>query len=98
MRAGSLHEVSKQFLKLLVALGGYCTAVQAQDLIARGTQARTRLRTLERLGFLRRITKYPVVYQVTESTTRLLGRDSSSRRRHTLATVHERLLGVHFLP
>jgi hypothetical protein len=51
---------------------------------------------LERLGFLRRITKYPVVYQVTKSTTRLLQRDSSSRRRHTLSTVQARLLGVHF--
>jgi len=51
---------------------------------------------LERLGFLRRITKYPVVYQVTKSTTRLLTQDSSSRRRHTLLTVQARLLGVHF--
>jgi hypothetical protein len=51
---------------------------------------------LERLGFLRRITKYPVVYQVTKSTTRLLQRDSSSRRRHTLAIIQARLLGVHF--
>jgi hypothetical protein len=92
-----LDEVSEQFLRLLVALGGYCTALQGQGLIARSAkQARARLRGLERLGFLRRITKYPVVYQVTKSTTRLLKQDSSSRRRHTLATVQARLLAVHF--
>ena len=51
---------------------------------------------LERLRFLRRVTKYPVVYQVTKATTRLLGQDSSIRRRHTLETVQGRLLGVHF--
>ena len=49
---------------------------------------------LERLRFLRRITKYPI--QVTKSTTRLLQRDSSIRRRHTLGTVQARLLAVHF--
>jgi hypothetical protein len=54
------------------------------------------LRTLQRLGFLRRVTKYPVVYQVTKSAMRLHGPDSSSRRRHALATVQARLLGVHF--
>jgi len=86
-RSSCLDEVSQQFLRLLVALGGYCTAVQAQELITTGPQVRARLKMLERLGFLRRITKYPVVYQVTKSTTRLLQRDSSNRRRHTLSTV-----------
>jgi hypothetical protein len=95
-RSSCLDEVSQQFLRLLVALGGYCTAVQAQELITTGPQVRARLKMLERLGFLRRITKYPVVYQVTKSTTRLLQRDSSSRRRHTLSTVQARLLAVHF--
>lgn len=96
-RSMCLDEVANQFLRLLVALGGYCTALQAQELIGRsGQQVRARLRMLEQLGFLRRITKYPVVYQVTKSTTRLLGRDSSSRRRHTLATIQARLLAVHF--
>jgi hypothetical protein len=42
------------------------------------------------------VTKYPVVYQVTKSATRLLGPDSSSRRRHARATVQARLLAVHF--
>jgi hypothetical protein len=51
---------------------------------------------LERLRFLRRVVKYPVVYQVTKATTRLFGRDSSIRRLHALATVQARLLGVHF--
>ena len=93
-----VDEASQEFLTLLVALGGYCTALQAKELrIARsGTRVRARLRMLERLGFLRRVTKYPVVYQVTKSTTRLLARDSSHRRRHTLATVQARLLAMHF--
>jgi hypothetical protein len=96
-RLNYLDEVSERFLGLLAALGGYCTALQGQELIGRSEgQARARLKALERLGFLRRITKYPVVYQVTKSTTRLLGHDSSSRRRHTLAVVQARLLGVHF--
>lgn len=80
----------------LVYLGGYCTAQQAQKLVIGDSQARARLKTLEQLGFLRRVTKYPVVYQVTKSTTRLLGPDSSCRRRHPLPTVQARLLAVHF--
>jgi hypothetical protein len=94
----SIDEVSYEFLNLLVALGGYCTAQQTKSLLrpGPGTQARARMRTLERLGFLRRVTKYPVVYQATKATTRLFGRDSSIRRRHTLETVQARLLGVHF--
>lgn len=50
---------------------------------------------LERLGFLRRVTKYPVVYQVTKSATRLHGPDSSTRRQHMPPTVQSRLLGMH---
>jgi len=38
---------------------------------------------LERLGFLRRVSKCSVVYQVKEATTRMLVWDSSIRRRHT---------------
>lgn len=95
-RSDCLDEVSQQFLRLLVNLGGYCTAHQAQELIAKGTQVRGRLRLLARLGFVRRITKYPILYQITKSTTRLHGHDSSSRRRHTHTTVQSRLLGVHF--
>jgi len=70
----SIDEVSHAFLKLLVALGGYCTAQQTKSLLRPGpdTKARARMRTLERLGFLRRVTKYPVVYRTTKATTRLV--------------------------
>jgi len=97
-REALLDEVSQDFLTRLVHLGGYCTALQAEGIGVResGKRVRARLRILQRLGFLRRVTKYPIVYQVTKSATRLHGPDSSSRRRHTLATVEARLLGVHF--
>jgi hypothetical protein len=97
-RAALLDEISEDFLRRLVGLGGYCTALQAEALEIAKTakQVRGRLRMLERLGFLRRVTKYPVVYQVTKSATRLHGPDSSTRRRHLPATVQARLLGVHF--
>jgi len=93
-----IHEGLHRFLRTLTSLGGYCTAQQAKSLQLAGWDrgVRGRLKMLERLGFLRRISKYPVVYQITKATTRLLGRDSSSRRRHTLETVQARLLGVHF--
>ncbi len=93
-----IHEGLHRFLWRLTSLGGYCTALQAKSLQLAGWDrgVRGRLRMLERLGFLRRVSKYPVVYQVTKATTRLLGRDSSTRRRHTLETVQARLLGVHF--
>ena len=96
-RVALLDESSTDFLARLVALGGYCTVAQAGSLnLAKSTRVRRRLRSLERLGFLRKVAAYPVVYQVTTSTARLLGRDSGSRRRHTLATVQARLLGVDF--
>jgi hypothetical protein len=93
-----VHEGLREFLRTLAALGGYCTVQQAKSLGIAGWDkgVRGRLRMLERLRFLRRVTKYPVVYQVTKATTRLLGQDSSIRRRHTLETVQGRLLGVHF--
>jgi hypothetical protein len=93
-----IHEDLHKFLWRLASLGGYCTAQQAKALQLAGWDrgVRGRLRLLERLGFLRRVSKYPVVYQVTKATTRLLGRDSSTRRRHTLETVQAGLLGVHF--
>ncbi len=97
-RAASLDELSEDFLRQLVHLGGYCTAHQAEALHIAETakRVRGRLRMLERLGFLRRVTKYPVVYQVTKSATRLHGADSSTRRRHIPPTVQARLLAVHF--
>ena len=94
-RIALLDKGSQEFLTVLVAIGGYCTVSQAEALkIVKSTRARARLRALERLGFLRRVAAYPVVYQVTKSTTRLLQRDSSNRRRHRLATVQARLLLV----
>jgi hypothetical protein len=97
-RTALLDELSEYFLRQLVDLGGYCTALQAEALRIAETarRVRGRLRTLERLGFLRRVTKYPVVYQVTKSATRLHGPDSSTRRRHMPPTLQARLLGVHF--
>jgi hypothetical protein len=97
-REALLDEVSQDFLTRLVHLGGYCTAIQAEGIgvTQSSKQVRGRLRMLQRLGFLRRVAKYPVVYQVTKSATRLQGPDSSTRRKHALPTVQARLLGVHF--
>lgn len=93
-----LDERSDVFLKTLVFLGGYCTIEQAQRLgIANSpTRAAARLEGLKKLGFLRQIAHYPVIYQVTKSTTRLVGSDLMARRRHTALTVRCRLLGVNF--
>lgn len=60
------------------------------------TRALARLRALERAGFLRRVAVYPVVYQITGSTTRMLGADRRARRTHTTETVLHRLLAVNF--
>jgi len=96
-RVALLDERSREFLTRLVALGGYCTVSQARSLnLVRSTRVRARLRWLEGIGFLRKVAAYPIVYQATTSTARLLGRDSGSRRRHTLETVQARLLGVDF--
>jgi hypothetical protein len=54
------------------------------------------LSALEAAGFLRRIALYPLVFQITKSTTRLLGSNSRARRRHANETVEARLLGVSF--
>jgi hypothetical protein len=87
-----------EFLRTLIALGGYCTAAQAKQLGVAGSDTRTRaqLRTWQRTGFLRKVAAYPIVYQVTKSTTRLIGRDSSSRRTHARATVQARLVAANF--
>jgi hypothetical protein len=93
-----LDERSDVFLKTLVFLGGYCTIEQAQKLgLANSpTRAVARLEGLKKLGFLRQIAHYPVIYQVTKSSTRLVGSDLMARRRHTPLTVRCRLLGVNF--
>jgi len=58
-REALLDEVSHDLLTHLVQLGGYCTAIQAEQIgVAQsGKRVRARLRTLHRLGFLRRVTK-----------------------------------------
>src|SRR5439155_6275387 len=54
------------------------------------------LEALKKLGFLKQIASYPVIYQVTGSATRLVGADLMARRRHTPPTIRCRLLGVNF--
>src|SRR5205823_5250691 len=96
-REALLDEVSQDFLTRLVHLGGYCTALQAEGIGVResGKRVRARLRMLQRLGFLRRVTKYPIVYQVTKSATRLHGPDSSSRRRTTPTRHSAKATAIH---
>ena len=54
-----VDEASHRLLRGLVALGGYYTVQQANSLLSAGPglPARARLRMLERLGFLRRVSK-----------------------------------------
>jgi hypothetical protein len=96
--AATVDESSVELLATLVALGGYCTAAQLKQLSVPnlGRITRARVRAWERAGLLRKVAAYPVVYQVTKSTTCLLDHDSGARRRHTLATVQARLLAVNF--
>jgi hypothetical protein len=97
-RSAMIEPKHEDFLKLLVSLGGYCAVAHAEELKLAETGRRTRghLRRLEVAGFLRRVAAYPVVYQVTKSTTRHLEHDCGARRRHPLATVQSRLLAVDF--
>lgn len=97
-RTAFLEERIETFLTTVTELGGYCTLEQAKRLELANSETRTRmqLRALERLGFLRRVATYPVVCQITASTTRLLGRDRRARRAHDAETVLCRLLAVSF--
>jgi len=93
-----LDENIEGFLKILTELGGYCTLEQAKALEVANSDTRVlaQLRGLERFGLLRRVADYPVVYQITGSTTRLLGVDRRARRSHNVETVLNRLLAVSF--
>jgi hypothetical protein len=93
-----LDERTDEFLRTIACLGGYCSAEQTLRLgIARSpTGVFAHLRDLERAGFLRKVARYPVVYQLTKSTTRLLATDLNARRPHPIETVRNRLLGVSF--
>lgn len=93
-----LDERRDTFLRTLVYLGGYCTVEQAQKLGLADSHTRVvaQLEALEQLGFLRQITQYPVIHQVTMSATRLVGADLMARRRHPSPTIRCKLLGVNF--
>ncbi len=93
-----LDERRDTFLRTLVYLGGYCTVEQAQKLGLADSHTRVvaQLKALEQVGFLRQITHYPVIHQVTMSATRLVGADLMARRRHPSPTIRCKLLGVNF--
>ena len=97
-RLALLENGAHEFLEKLLHLGGYCTVEQAKRLGLAKSPTRTlaQLRALEAAGFLRRVAVYPLVFQITKSTTRLLGSNSRARRRHSIETIHTRLLGVSF--
>ena len=97
-RVGVLDERSQHFLKTVAWLGGYVTPEQAQELGIRNsvTRVHVQLKDLESWGFIKPVSAYPAIYQVTKSVTRLLGADLSARRAHTLETIRTRLLTVNF--
>ena len=97
-RTALMDEKIEGFLKIVTELGGYCTLEQAKalGLANSNTRVLAHLRGLERAGFLRRVADYPVVYQITGATTRLLERDRRARRTHDTARVLSRLLAVSF--
>jgi hypothetical protein len=97
-RIGVLDERSQHFLKTVAWLGGYVTPEQAQELGIRNsvTRVHVQLKDLESWGFIKSVSAYPAIYQVTKSVTRLLGADLSARREHTLETIRTRLLTVNF--
>jgi hypothetical protein len=97
-RVGVLDERSQHFLKIVAWLGGYVTPDQAQELGIRNsvTRVHVQLKDLESWGFIKPVSAYPAIYQVTKSVTRLLGTDLSARREHTLETIRTRLLTVNF--
>lgn len=97
-RTALVDEHVEGFLKIVTELGGYCTLEQAKalELANSNTRVSAYLKGLERAGFVRRVAEYPVVYQVTGATTRLLDRDRRARRAHDAVRVLSRLLAVSF--
>jgi len=97
-RMALMDEHIESFLQIVTELGGYCTLEQAKalELANSDTRVLAYLRGLERVGFVRRVADYPVVYQITGATTRLLDKDRRARRVHDAARVLNRLLAVSF--
>jgi hypothetical protein len=97
-RAGILDERSQGFLMTVAWLGGHVTPEQARELGIRNSVPRVhgQLKDLESWGFIKRISTYPAVYQVTKSVTRLLGADLSARREHTIDAIRNQLLTANF--
>jgi hypothetical protein len=97
-RIALLDERSDEFLNTLVQLGGYSTVGQAKRFAIANSDTRVlaHLRALEQNRLLRKVSVYPVVYQVTKSTTRLTAVDRRARRPHNPNTVLNRLLAVDF--
>ena len=60
------------------------TPEQVQELEIRNSVPRVhgQLKDLESWGFIKRVSTFPAVYQVTKSVTRLTGDDLSARREH----------------
>jgi hypothetical protein len=97
-RVRVLDERSRFLLITVTWLGGYVTAEQAQELGIRDSVPRVhvQLKDLESCGFIKRISSYPAVYQVTKSVARLSGADFSARRQHAIQTIRTRILTVNF--
>ena len=97
-RVAVLDERSRHFLNTVAWLGGYVTPEQAQELGVRNsvTRVHVQLKDLESWRFIKTVSVYPSIYQVTKSVTRLIGADLSARRQHTLETIQTRLLTVNF--
>jgi hypothetical protein len=97
-RTALVDQHIESFLKIVTELGGYCTLEQAKalELANSNTRVSAYLKGLERAGFVRRVAEYPVVYQITGATTRLLNRDRHARRAHDAVRILNRLLAVSF--
>lgn len=97
-RVAFVDDGTDRFLTRIARLGGYCTVEQAQEmgLANSPSQAQALLNGLERVGFLRRVAEYPVVFQITKSVLRLVGTDMWARRPRVIETVRWRLAVVNF--
>ena len=97
-RVAFVDDGTDRFLTTLARLGGYCTVEQAYEMgLAKSpSQTQALLNGLERAGFLRRVAEYPVVFQITKSVVRLVGKDMWARRPRAIETVRWRLAAVSF--